>query len=204
MVVVDFLHDFSFFLGVYIAITGMTDFDEQAKLESDANHIVASYLSMAANRTSYIFDFRGPSYTCDTACSGSLYAFINALNDLNSGRIDYAIVGGCQLNFHSYYLTVLEKLNMLSSKGMLRSFCTERDGYVKSESVMVLLLQKENNCRRAYAGGGTNSDGYKKEGISFPSYDANLQLLNDIYTQFAINPEDVSYFEAHGTGKKFI
>lgn len=198
---------FPFYAGVYLGITGFNDLEEQEKMESDANYIGASYLSMAANRTSYIFDFRGPSYTCDTACSSSLYAFINALNDLNSGRIDYAVVGGCQLTFHPYYLAALEKLNMTSPKGMLRAFSAERDGYVKSEAIIAILLQRENNCKRAYAivaGGGTNSDGYKKEGISFPSYEGQLNLMSDIYTHFELNPDDVTYFEAHGTGKKFI
>lgn len=162
---------------------------------------------MAANRTSYAFDFRGPSYTCDTACSSSFYAFVNALHDLNSGRIDYALVGGCQLTFHSYFLSALEKLNMTSSKGMLRAFSSERDGYIKSEAIIAMLLQKENNCKRAYAivaGGGINSDGYKKEGISFPSYESHVKMLSDIYTQFHINPDDVTYFEAHGTGKRLF
>ncbi len=38
-----------------------------------------------ANRISFVFDFKGPSMTIDTACSSSMVAFDTALTDIRLG-----------------------------------------------------------------------------------------------------------------------
>lgn len=162
------------------------------------------HLSMAANRISYAFDFKGPSYICDAACASSFQALDAALTDLNRGIVDNAIVGGTQLNF-SYHQTIeFGKLNILSPDGTSKAFCAERNGYARSEAVVVFLLQRKINCKRIYTsivGFGTNADGYKKEGIGFPSADSQIKLMKQIYEDYQIHPDCINYFEAHGTGK---
>lgn len=199
--------DLSFLLGVYVGITSYDDSEELKRMRTDGNYLAGTYLAMAANRISYVFDFHGPSYTCDSACSSSLYAFVHAFNDLNSGIIDYALVGATQLNLNPNLSMEFAKLNVTSPEGMLKTFSADRSGYVRSEAVVAFLLQKKTNCKRAYAlvaGGRTNSDGYKKEGISFPSFERHIALLEDTYSHFKINRDDVTYIEAHGTGKKCL
>ena len=51
-----------------------------------------------ANRVSYAFDLRGPSFYLDTACSSTLTAFHLALRAIRNGDCDAAVVGGCQHN----------------------------------------------------------------------------------------------------------
>lgn len=48
----------------------------------------SSGLSMLANRLSWFYDFKGPSMTVDTACSGSLLALHLGCQDLLSGTVD--------------------------------------------------------------------------------------------------------------------
>jgi acyl transferase domain-containing protein len=48
----------------------------------------------------------------------------------------------------------------------------------------------------------TNYDGYKEEGISFPSRLLQAQLMEQFYEECRINPASVDYIEAHGTGTK--
>jgi phthiocerol/phenolphthiocerol synthesis type-I polyketide synthase D len=43
-------------------------------------------LSIAANRLSYVFDWRGPSVAVDTACSSSLVAVHLACQSLRQGE----------------------------------------------------------------------------------------------------------------------
>ena len=57
---------------------------------------------MLANRISFAFGFKGPSFTVDTACSSSMYALDCAFNTFRNGECETAIVGGCNLNLHPH------------------------------------------------------------------------------------------------------
>ena len=47
-----------------------------------------------------------------------------------------------------------------------------------------------------------NCDGYKEEGISFPSRLLQAQLMEQFYEECCINPASVDYIEPHATGTK--
>jgi acyl transferase domain-containing protein len=48
----------------------------------------------------------------------------------------------------------------------------------------------------------TNCDGYKEEGITFPSRLMQAQLMEQFYEECCINSASVDFIEAHGTGTK--
>ena len=50
--------------------------------------------------------------------------------------------------------------------------------------------------------GKTNCDGYKEQGITFPSSSMQTTLLKECYQDCNILPNDVFYIECHGTGTK--
>jgi len=49
---------------------------------------------------------------------------------------------------------------------------------------------------------GTNTDGHKEQGITYPSGQMQKALIQRVYKEAGINPLDVTYVEAHGTGTK--
>lgn len=161
--------------------------------------------AMFPNRISYTFDFNGPSFALDTACSSSLIAMHQAIAAMRAGDCDAAIVGGCNLLLKPTSSLQFHRLNMLSSDGACKAFDVDGKGYVRSEAVVTILLQKSKNARRVYAtvvNSKTNTDGSKVQGITFPNGDMQNQLMRELYAESGINPADVVYVEAHGTGTK--
>ena len=162
--------------------------------------------SIAANRISYAFDLRGPSMAVDTACSSSLVAFQQACQSIHSGDADIAVTGAVSLNLHPLPHIGFSKASMLSRQGRCKVFDASGDGYVRSEggAMMVLkplaaALADRNRIYAVIAGSGLNCDG-RTNGITVPSAEAQAALLRDVYARAGINPAEIDYLEAHGTG----
>ncbi len=172
----------------------------------NAYFMLGSTLSIAANRISYLFDLKGPSMAIDTACSSSLVAFNEALNLLWSGRADLAVAGGVNLLASPYPFIGFSAASMLSEDGKCKAFSDQADGYVRGEGCGVFILKPLSDAIRdndpiqaVVSGAGVNSDG-RTNGIAMPSAVRQQDLLETVMTQFSIAPDDVIYFEAHGTG----
>ncbi|XP_064637682.1 fatty acid synthase-like isoform X2 [Lineus longissimus] len=161
--------------------------------------------AMFANRLSYFFDFKGPSYVVDTACSSSLMALDHAVHALRTGLCDSAVVAGASIAIRPNTALQFNRLNMLSPDGTCKSFDASGNGYCRSEGVVAILIQRAPLAKRMYAsvlGSGNNSDGFKSQGITFPSGEVQKQLLMSVYSDAHIDPATVDYVEAHGTGTK--
>ncbi|XP_071965803.1 fatty acid synthase-like [Antedon mediterranea] len=161
--------------------------------------------AMLANRVSFFFDLKGPSYSLDTACSSGLLCLENAVQAIRSGQCDAAIVGGLNILLKPHNALQFLKLGMLSPEGACKSFDVEGNGYCRSEGFVAVVLTKQSVAKRSYATvvhSGTNTDGFKEQGITFPSGYMQKQLLERVYSEAKINPNDVKYVEAHGTGTK--
>ncbi|KAK2112409.1 hypothetical protein P7K49_012156 [Saguinus oedipus] len=79
------------------------------------------------------------------------------------------------------------------------------NGYCRSEAVVAVLLTKKSLARRVYAtilNAGTNTDGCKEQGVTFPSGEVQEQLIRSLYQPAGVAPESLEYIEAHGTGTK--
>ncbi|NXR31789.1 FAS synthase, partial [Zosterops hypoxanthus] len=161
--------------------------------------------AMLANRVSYFFDLKGPSLTVDTACSSSLIALENAYKAICHGRCSAALVGGVNLLLKPNTSVQFMKLGMLSPDGACKAFDVSGNGYCRSEAAVVVLLTKRSMAKRIYAtivNAGVNTDGFKEQGVTFPSGDVQKELITSLCRESGIKPEEVEYIEAHGTGTK--
>uniref|UniRef100_A0A336MQ27 Fatty acid synthase n=1 Tax=Culicoides sonorensis TaxID=179676 RepID=A0A336MQ27_CULSO len=128
--------------------------------------------AMFANRLSFTFDLKGPSYAVDTACSSSLFAMAQAFEDMRLGRCDAAIVAGAGLILKPTMSLQFKRLGMLSPDGACKAFDESGNGYVRSEGCVVIFMQRACNARRIYSSVlnvRTNTDGSKEQGITYPS-----------------------------------
>ncbi|KAL0271260.1 UNVERIFIED_CONTAM: hypothetical protein PYX00_008407 [Menopon gallinae] len=193
--------------GVFVGISDSETYDYLTRDPERVNGygLTGCCKAMFPNRISYTFDFNGPSFAIDTACSSSLLALHQAVTAMRSGQCDSAIVGGCNILLKPTCSLQFNKLSMLSKDGSCKAFDVTGNGYVRSEAVVVLFLQKSSEARRTYATvvhSKSNTDGFKVQGITFPSGDMQNKLIREVYAEAGVDPRDVAYVEAHGTGTK--
>ncbi|XP_025270792.1 fatty acid synthase-like [Camponotus floridanus] len=190
--------------GVFIGVSA-SDANDFWKSKPDGYEWLGSSIAMMANRISYTFDLIGPSFSVDTLCSSSLTAMHQAVVAIRTGDCDAAIIGGLNIVLNPVHYLHYHKKNMLSTEGKCKSFDISADGYVKAEAVVAIYLQKMTDARRVYAtvmNTTINADGYKPEGIMYPNGDIQYLMLQKIYNEVNIDPKDIVYVEAHGSGTR--
>ena len=196
--------DTGVFVGGSQSDYGQTFFSDPAI--ADSYFATGTALSVLSNRISYILDLRGPSVTVDTACSSSLVALYQAVEALNSGRIETAIVAGVNAISSPAAFIAFSQAAMLSPTGRCRAFSEDADGFVRGEGGVALVLRKASHARANLnpmhgfvVAADVNSDG-RTNGISLPSVDAQEALLNRIYSRAGVSSDQLAFVEAHGTG----
>lgn len=174
--------------------------------ETDSYSCLGNVESILANRISYIFNFKGPSFSINAACASSLVAVHQAKCSLRLGESDYAIAGGVNLNLHPWKYISFSKSNMLSPDGQCKTFDGDANGYVPGDGVGLLLLQRMedaiaegNHIYGIIKGSAVNHCG-RSLSITAPRVDAQRDVILESYDEAGVSPETVTYVEAHGTG----
>jgi acyl-CoA synthetase (AMP-forming)/AMP-acid ligase II/acyl carrier protein len=130
--------------GVFVGISSY----DYGRLQLGANDAVDLYsntgsaLAIAANRVSYLFDWRGPSVAVDTACSGSLVAVHLACESLARGECDVALAGGVNLILSPAVTRAFALMGVMAADGRCKSFGAGADGYVRSEGAGMIVLKR--------------------------------------------------------------
>lgn len=195
-------------VGVYVGVStndyGRMFYRSEDRIDAYAG--TGNALSVAANRVSYYFDFRGPSVAIDTACSSSLVALHLATSALRSGDATLALVGGVNVLLSPDLAINMTKAGVMAADGRCKTFDATADGYVRSEGAGVVVLAPLSQALAdglpVYAvikGTATNSDG-RTNGLMAPSRNAQEDLLRHAYADAGVSPGQVRYVEAHGTG----
>ncbi|XP_038063958.1 mycolipanoate synthase-like [Patiria miniata] len=194
--------------GVYVAARLM---DYAVQTLSDASlinpyTITGVSSSIAANRVSYAFDLRGPSYSVDTACASSITAMHLACTGLRNRECQTAVVAGCNALILPETSVALSALGTLSTDGKCCPFSNTAKGYVRSEGWGALILKPlpiaQEDGDHIYAvirGTAIAANGYSTS-LTMPSSTAQEYVMKQAYFQSGIPLSDVLYVEAHGTG----
>src|SRR5579872_5522125 len=194
--------------GVFIGIAtndyGRLQWDDLERIDAYAG--TGNALSIAANRISYVFDFRGPSIALDTACSSSLVAVHQACCSLRSGESTLALAGGVNLILSPAITINFSKAGAMAPDGRCKTFDSRANGYVRSEGAGIVILKPLTQALAdrdpIYAvirGSAVNQDG-RSNGLMAPNPRAQEAVLREAYRRAAVSPGDVQYVEAHGTG----
>ena len=161
----------------------------------------------ASGRVSFTFGLEGPSVTVDSACSSSLVAVHLACQTLWTGESDMALAGGANLILGPEISELFTRANMLSPDGRCKFADASANGFVRSEGAGVVVLKRLSRAKadgdRVYAvirGGATNNDGRTSGLLVTPSRSGQREMLLSAWKAAEIDPAQLCYIEAHGTG----
>lgn len=170
--------------------------------------LAGSLTNMAAASVSQTFDFGGPSYTIDAACTAGAAAIVDGVIQLRAGMIDVAFAGGVYLNLTPDNLIAFTRVGAISPTGVCRPFDARADGFVQGDGVGVLMLKRARDALRdgdrlygLIRGVGVNNDG-RGEGPMTPRVEGQLAVLRTAYADAKVSPASIAYFEAHGTATR--
>ncbi|WFR55593.1 SDR family NAD(P)-dependent oxidoreductase [Anaerocolumna sp. AGMB13025] len=194
-------------IGVYIGVQ-FNDYQEllQESDEMKPQIVTGNSHAVLANRISYYMNFKGPSEAIDTACSGSLVAIHHAVKSIQRGESEMAVAGGVSLMLSPKTFLSASKLGVLSPDNHCKTFDESANGYVRGEGIGVILLKplkqaiKDRDNIYAVIKGSAQNHGGRANSLTAPNSDSQAAVLAAAYKEAGMDPDSVTYIEAHGTG----
>ena len=195
--------------GVY---AGISTSDYRALLaaggEQDSGLYAVSGVSgsTAIGRVAFVLGLQGPAIAVDTACSSSLVALHQACVALQQGEADLALAGGVNAILAPSVTEATSKAGMLAPDGRCKTFDASANGFVRGEGCGIVVLKRLANAEadgdRIWAvipGSAVNHDG-ASAGLTVPNGPAQEKVIAEALARAGLEPADVDYLEAHGTG----
>ncbi|MFG2525394.1 beta-ketoacyl synthase N-terminal-like domain-containing protein [Streptomyces sp. NPDC048527] len=172
----------------------------------DSAAFPGTLITFVANRISYQFDWTGPSYAIDSACSSGLSVLAPAMQGLRNGEFPLAAVMAANISCNGFYTSSAYQAGALSPTGDSVPFSARRDGYIRGEGGACLLLKRLADAQRdgdpvhaVIRGVGVAHNG-RAGGLTGSDADAQARLLLGTARTAGVPLSSVGYIEAHGTG----
>ncbi|MBK9119176.1 MAG: beta-ketoacyl-[acyl-carrier-protein] synthase family protein [Phycisphaerales bacterium] len=165
----------------------------------------------AAGHIACRFNAQGPNINTLTACAASTQALGEASMIIRRGDADIMISGGGHSMIHPLGVTGFNRLTALSTRNdacvtASRPFDRTRDGFVLGEGAGILILEAYETAQRRGApilaeilGYGSTADAFRVTDMHETGRGA-IGAMRGALTAAGLQPQDVDYISAHGTG----
>lgn len=170
------------------------------------NVLVGTGQNFITAHLAHIYNFKGPNMVIDTACSSSLTAVHLAAQSIQNNESEIALAGGVEILLDESLFLSLSIASILSPDGRCKTFDADADGIGLGEGCGVLVLkplakaiQDQDKIYGVIDASVINNDG-STMGVTTPNPDAQRELIEKALAAANINPETITYIEAHGTG----
>lgn len=182
---------------------------------SSSQHVNPFFVKHISNSNSvsrlvsYSLNLKGPSYFVDTACSSSLVAVHMACRALLLKECTMALAGGASINSTTDVGYFYEEGSILSKDGHCRAFDSESTGVISGQGAATVILKRLEDALKdgdyvycVIRASSVNNDGNRKVGYTAPSIIGQYECIKAAHQMAEIEPKQISYIEAHGTGTK--
>ena len=200
-------------IGVFAGMGNNTYYPGHVMAHPELVERVGAFQAMVGNEKDYIatrvghrMNLKGPCVSVHTACSTSLVAVGLAFQSLRTGQCDIVLAGGCSIATPQNSGYLYQEGGMLSRDGHCRPFDAQATGTIFSNGVGVVVLKRLRDALRdgdeiwaVIRGAGINNDGADKVSFSAPSVEGQAGAIVMAQAQAGVEPETISYVEAHGT-----
>ena len=172
-------------------------------------YIPMSIVNMAAGNVAIDLGLKGESFCVVTACASGTHSIGEAYRMIKHGYQDAAVAGGTEASITPTGIAGFSNIKALTqAEDVTRAsipFDKERSGFVMGEGAGVLVLEEYEHAKKRNAkiyaevvGYGATSDAYH---ITSPSPDGEgaARAMKNAMKEAKINPEQVTYINAHGT-----
>ena len=208
--------DFGRFCQMAAAATAQEHFNlemfvKQIRQEAAVDEDMILEPGAAAALIAAVVDARGPNANYTSACVSSTKALGEAAEMVRAGDADVMLAGGAHSMIHPFGLTGFLRLSTLSMHNgdpakAARPFDRHRDGFVVGEGGTIFVLEELQHARRRNAdiwaevtGWAVTHDAYRITDLE-PEGRAAARCMTLALRQAELNPEDVDYINAHGSG----
>jgi nodulation protein E len=157
----------------------------------------------AASHVSMEFNLKGPSFTVSTACASSNHAMAQAFQMVRTGLSKTMITGGSESMLCFGGIKAWEGLRVMS-KDACRPFSANRNGMVQGEGAAIFVFEELEQAKSRGADILAEVTGFAMSSdasdIVMPSQQGAARAIQGALRDARLNPEDVGYINAHGTG----
>lgn len=203
-------------IGSAVGGLGMIERNSIALMEKGPRKVNPTFVpmviaNMAACQVSICLGIKGPLSSPVAACATGLVAVGEAARRLRAGDVDVMLAGGAESVDTPLGMAAFGRLGALSvhneaPERACRPFDLHRDGTVLGEGAVVLVLETWEHARARGAdvlaevlGYGLTADAYHVAAPD-PSGDGAARAMSAALRTAGVNPGDVDYIAAHGTG----
>jgi 6-methylsalicylic acid synthase len=192
-------------------IMGVSHSDHAVKILNDhagydGKEGLLAYECFVSNRVSHALDLKGPSYAVNSACASSLHALHAACQSLRSGECDLVLSGGVNVDVTVDEIVSSAMAGWIAEDAECRSFQEGGSGFVTGDGCGVVVLKRlEDALRDGDRVWGVLRDSVlghngMSSRISWPSGNAQRDVLRRLLARNGLAPADIDAIEAHGTG----